>query len=176
MGTKASAGETMLRKESMLQTQRTAASKLVDYTKHRRDDMPSMKNHLEEAALLCKKASDSISADESYVGTLSCRTSLDDVEPIDFLLKVPLVRRRQHSSSLSREQLLVECDKHACPTKKTERIRRPSAESRNSSRSEGRRVSLISVILSRDLLRGEDDDNTVRRRNSARLRPRGDKR
>lgn len=151
--------------QDQLPPARRSHKKLVDYTTHRRNGMPPLV--IQEAALRNEEQLSSSLPEGSFGSLLSHKSSAMSDEPIDFLLKIPSMRRRQ-SSNLSREQLLVECDKRVGLFEKEERNRRLSLERRNSPRVEARRSSLIGAILSRDLLDEDSKNDTACRRRSAR--------
>jgi hypothetical protein len=141
---------------------RRSSRKLVDYTQHRRDDMPSMmsddsigkydeqffdpRNIPRRPLMLYDVSSSSIS-------TNSVQDIEDDV-PIDFLFKVPSFRRR--SSKLSRAQLIQECEKRI--ENHDEDLDTPRARRVNHYET-GRRRSLIARLLRNDPDEGKDDDD-----------------
>jgi hypothetical protein len=150
--------------------------KLVDYTQHRRDDMPSMSDssigkdddddgpHTTTTSSIFNHRK--ILSRRPLLFDISSRSSLSpidvhDVEDtdttIDFLFKVPSCRRR--SSELSRAQLIQECEKRIEHHDEQESGSGPTSlrARRHNNGETGRRGSLIARIL----LRKDIDDDDI---------------
>ena len=145
-------------------------SKLIDYTLHRRDDMPSrsmvVRSSDSPLRLQSRQPSSISSAFVSASSSMNrghAAQEGDDAAPIEFLFKKTFPQRKR-SSELTREELLVECEKrylqemkqagdaNSAHIIKQSPRRRSSHESTGSLlRRESKRLGHIESILRSDL-------------------------
>lgn len=138
--------------------------KLIDYTKHRRDDMPSMTRECSSRKEDWQHSvNSSISSNQQFSNSLSALSSpivprdIEDDRRIDFLFKIPSFRRR--NSELSREELLLlyeQRNEHNDDDTSSRSRRASAVDVRNT---KGKRSTLIERLLRQNFEANEEDDD-----------------